>query len=396
MKRPARAYPLPDGFAFYDYDKSPLIVPKPVAAEIASQRARDDEGEPCDPFTGEPLGPPAAETQAPPVAAAVKRRRDRVPVFAQEALQEAVAQISKLRREDKARLLPPLEMAARDGGMRQVRRPSPRTLPGLLAGLTGDFPNFGAVIEALAPEWALQAGQAAAGFRLSPLLLYGAPGVGKTFFASRLAGRLGVDWEQISAGTTQGAFEVTGTSRHWATANPGRVFRLLARSRYASSVLLIDEVDKLGQDQQNPVLPALLDLLEEDSARRLRDVGMDLMCDASRLLVILTANDIERVPAPLRSRVQEIAVASPTRDERVAIATRLADDLRRPLRKAARVAIDRETLEALASAPVDLRELKRRLRRAVGQAVLAGRRRLAPADVGAMARPETRPRMGFV
>ncbi len=398
MQRPTRLGPPPGGFAFYDIGRSPVIVPAALAAQLASERARRREGgNNANPFADVDDRPrPAAAKAAPARVPAPKPRRDQVPIFDAAAVEEALACVEEQGASDQARLLPALKQAARDGGLRRVRRPTGRALTRIVAALREDFPNFGAVFDVLAPDWALQAARGVADFRPLPVLLYGSPGIGKTYFASSLAKRLGVDWEVISAGGSQGAFELVGTSKNWSNAAPGRVFRLLARSAFASSILLIDEVDKLGQERQFPVTPALLDLLEEQSARQFRDTALDVVCDASRLLVILTANDVEQVPAPLRSRVQEVAVATPTPSERLAITRRLADELSRSLRAAARVTIDPSWLEALACAPIDLREVRRRLRRAVGLAMLAGRKRVVLSDGGVVDKSPAQVRMGFV
>ncbi len=176
------------------------------------------------------------------------RRRMDLPIFGAKAVARETEATAKSRREEQARIMRVLRDVARDGGLRPVLQIQRAALQRLGRDLCQAFPNFGAAIDVLLPELALQGLRRPEDFRMTPLLLHGAPGIGKTTFAAALAGRLKVDYEVISAGGTQGAFEIAGTSRHWSTANPGRVAALLARGRSACSVLVIDEIDKLAGD----------------------------------------------------------------------------------------------------------------------------------------------------
>ncbi len=334
--------------------------------------------------------------KAPPPDSTVLPSEDRlVPVFAPEDIARSKDRVQNHDDADK-RFFGVLEAASRWDGRRRVMGGGSRAARNLLSGLAREFPNFRAVIEGLAPELALALALPAERFRIAPLLLHGAPGVGKTYFAATLAERLGLGFGKISAGGAQGGFELCGTSKHYGTAAPGRVFMLLAQGDYATPVLLIDEIDKISQHESYPVMPALLDLLEEHSARQYQDVSMDLSFDASRIVVIATANDIEDVPAPLLSRMQAFEVQLPNVGERRLIAERLAAELLAPMPKRLRPRVDPSVLDRLAQAPVDLRELTRRLRQAVGKAVMEKRRHLRGADIEIAQGREVGVRIGFV
>ena len=181
-----------------------------------------------------------------------------------------------------------------------------------------EFENLLQPIERLQEDLLLASVMPAQEFRLSPILLLGDPGIGKTFLASQLAQALGVPSEKISAGGGQSSFQLTGSHSTWIGAKPGMVAALLAQSAFAAPVLVVDEVDKI-QDDRYPLLPVLLDLLDTDTAQRFRDEYFEMEFDASRILVVLTANDIRKVPLPLLSRVEVFTVAAPQPSQRLRI-----------------------------------------------------------------------------
>ncbi len=397
------------GYQANTFGRSHLLLPahvaeawaqdKEAARKAAELRASIEQGTFFDKKKGdaEPADPEdsADESEAPPEPKV--GRRNLVPVFDPERLALARKRAKGVRRDSEHRLETVLETAARWNGHRQVmRRRRGRGFGEILADLAHRFPNFRGLLDTLAPDLALQFAMPAASFRLAPLLLYGAPGIGKTRFAEALAQALGVGFSKVSAGGAQGAFEISGTSKHWSTSAPGRVFLLLAEGDYATPVLLIDEVDKISGDSQQPVLPALLDLVEEHSARNYRDVSVDLEFDASRIIVIATANDIESVPSPLRSRMREVEVLMPTVEERLAIAQHMLGALLERMHARHRPEVEHGVLERLAQAPIDLRELTRQLRRALGQAVMARRKQVRAEDLQLPQGGHSDQRIGFI
>jgi ATP-dependent Lon protease len=121
---------------------------------------------------------------------------------------------------------------------------------------------------------------------------------------------------KVSAGGAQGAFQLNGSHSSWSNAKCGSLIELLARGDFASPVVVIDEVDKIGDSKVAPVLPALLDLLEVRTARHFKDEFFELEFDCSRMIFILTVNDVSDVPAPLLSRVNVFEVPRPTPAQR--------------------------------------------------------------------------------
>jgi len=165
------------------------------------------------------------------------------------------------------------------------------------------FGNLREPIEKLRIDLMLSSAMRAKDFRVRPILLTGQPGVGKTHFALKLAEILGVPMRKWSAGSTQASFQLTGGDSGWRHARPGMIVELLAKGASATPVLVLDEVDKIGADGHYPVTPVLLDLLEPETASTFQDTFLRMAFDASRIIFVLTANDLDAVPAPLCKRV---------------------------------------------------------------------------------------------
>ena len=249
-------------------------------------------------------------------AGAVAEARDTIQVFSAQALEKAIVTFSDMHADRKAAGARVLEQARTTYGRRLL--PDAQQAIKNLETKKREFENLLQPIERLQEDLLLASVMPAQEFRLSPILLLGDPGIGKTFLASQLAQALGVPSEKISAGGGQSSFQLTGSHSTWIGAKPGMVAALLAQSAFAAPVLVVDEVDKI-QDDRYPLLPVLLDLLDTDTAQRFRDEYFEMEFDASRILVVLTANDIRKVPLPLLSRVEVFTVAAPQPSQRLRI-----------------------------------------------------------------------------
>ncbi len=113
--------------------------------------------------------------------------------------------------------------------------------------------------------------------------------------------------------------QLCGSDARLGDTHPGMVFDLLAMGDSAAPALVVAEVDQpepeSGANCGTPV-NTLLDLLEPDSARRYRDVSLQLIMDASMVIVIVTANERQRISPPLLSRLTEFPVAAPNTEQR--------------------------------------------------------------------------------
>ena len=162
--------------------------------------------------------------------------------------------------------------------------------------------------------------------RIGPLLLDGPPGIGKTTWAHRLAEMLQLPSVELDAAKGLASFSLTGTERGWASSQPGRPLDKMMDSGIANPLVIIDEIDKTGRSLGTSAAfePALLGLLEPESARNWDCPFHRLQFDMSHLSWVLTSNWLLRVSEPVRSRVQVLSLPLPTVAELQAFARRQA------------------------------------------------------------------------
>ena len=291
-----------------------------------------------------------------------------IQVFCPEALEKAVATVSAIHDDQRGAAVRILEQARSHQGERTL--PDAKLASKNLEVQKHQFENLVYPIEHMQTNLVLAAAMRAQDFRISPILLLGEPGIGKTYLASQLAEALGVPTEKISAGGAQGGFQLVGSHGAWKGAKPGMIAELLAGSASAAPVLVIDEVDKI-KDAQYPFLPVLLDLLDAGTAKRFRDECLEIQFDASRIIVVLTANDISKVPAPLLSRVDVFTVPFPEPAQRLRIIQHTMAELVGKTDQ--HISLDACVAERLADRmDIDLRQLNRLVHWAFAKALQAG------------------------
>lgn len=182
-----------------------------------------------------------------------------------------------------------------------------------LTGLRRDFPNFNEAIDQI--EYAAALSQLAGKdwFQMQPLLLLGPAGVGKTAFAQAFANILSVNFKRLDVGTMSTASVIVGLSLGWGSGHVGEVFKTITNSPTANPLIMLDEIDKMSGHYSAPMEPVLLSLLEKETSANFIDEALLLRLNCKHILWIGTANDIERLSEPLKSRFNIVDIQVPTK-----------------------------------------------------------------------------------
>ena len=197
-----------------------------------------------------------------------------------------------------------------------------------LSELRSTTPNFNLVTDCLIDAVYL-AMISARPIRITPFLLLGESGVGKSHYTAELSKCLGVPTTRVAVDNLQVGAGLAGSSFIYVNSQPGAVFKVLSQQNHISPLVILDELDKAEVSYYGDPLNPLHNLLEPISAREFRDESIPMSIDASHVIWIATANSLARIPPTIISRFEVFEIPIQSQETKEAILRVICEEFKK-------------------------------------------------------------------